>query len=396
MYNVLLIPVNDLVTHPIETRFTFIAKKMMEKFDVNFFTLRYTKIPTSSKMKRKLNFNSVKFKEFGLKNIGLYYAINATSIFHRLSQLLKKEDIDLIIHANILPSAIAVQLGEWFHKPVIYDFQDYFPESAASYFRSDFMKSLTYTLTSQVTKFNIKHSDAVVTVTNAHKQKIKEYDPLKLVKVIPNGVDINLFRSISKFEALKKLGMEEFNERTILIYFGSIDPWLDFSTAFKVMKRLAKQNFDVVLFIVGFCHSTYYLEEIKKTAEMIGVRDRVHIFDPVQQIDLAYYINATDITLVPYKPTLKNEAVPLKILESLACDKPVFVTPLPEITSRFKGVVTEYSTEKELEHALLKYIRGELQMPSEMVTKITREYSWDKIVSSYYDLMTEVINNAHK
>lgn len=396
MLNVLLVPVNDLISHPVETRFTLIAKKMMEKFSVNIFVLRYPNIPTSSGVERKLDLKSVKFKDFRTGNIGLYYIANAIPIFSTLFNKLKNERIDIIIHANILPSAIAVELGKMFHKHLIFDFQDYFPESASSYFKGSLMKSLTYSLTSQLTKFNVKCSDAVVTVTNAHKEKIREYDPLKFIKVIPNGVDTDLFRPIAKSEALKELNMEEFNEKLILIYFGSIDPWLDFSSVFRVIKRLVKKGLDILLFIIGFCHSKYYLEEIKEAAESVGIGKRLFIFDPVSQKKLVYYINASDITLVPYKPVLKNQAVPLKVLESIACGKFVCVTKLPEIVNCFEDVVGAYSSEEELEHIILRYIKGRIQVPSDKRNEILKEYSWDNIASSYYDLITQTINNDYK
>jgi len=379
------------------TRNACYADKHTEwKFDVNIFALRYANIPTSSRVERKLDFKFVQFEGLKIGNIGLYYAANAIPVFSTLLNKLKDERIDVIIHANILPSAIAVKLGKMFHKPLIFDFQDYFPESAASYFRGNLLKSLAYSLTSQITRFNIKNSNAVVTVTNAHKERIKEYDPFKFVKVIPNGVDADLFRPIPRPQALKKLNMEELSEKIILIYYGSIDPWLDFATVFRAIKRLVKKGFDILLFIIGFSHSKYYLEEIKATAKSAGIRKRLFIFDPVPQNRLIYYINASDITLVPYRLTLKNQAVPLKVLESLACGRFVCITRLPEIIERFRDVVGAYSSDEELECLLLKYIKGEVQVAGNRAKEIIKEYSWDNIASSYYDLMAEVINGNCK
>lgn len=392
MYNVLLVPVNDLITHPIETRFIAIAKKLIEKFNFNFSLLRYNNIPTSSSVERKLDFKSINLKDFRTGNIGLYYLMNSIPIFSALSNQLKNEKIDIIIHANVLPSTIAVNLAKIFHKPLIYDFQDYFPESAASYFKGNFLKSVTYSLTSQLTRFNIKHSDAVVTVTRAHKEKVKEYASSKFVEVIPNGVDADLFRPIPKSEALKKLNMEELDDKIILIYFGSIDPWLDFSTVFRVVKKLARKGLDILLFIVGFCHSKYYLGEIKEAAESIGIGKRLYIFDPVPQDELVYFINAADVTLVPYKPSLKNQAVPLKILESIACGKFVCARNLPEILERFSDVVSAYSCEEELECSILNYIKGKVQVSSDRIKEIVKQYSWDNIALSYSDLITQLIN----
>jgi len=392
MYNVLLVPVNDLITHPIETRFISIAKKLVEKFNFNFSVLRYNNLPTSSTLERKLDFKQIDLKDFKTGTVGLYYVANSVPIFSALSHHLKNEKIDIIIHANVLPSTIAVSLAKIFHKPLIYDFQDYFPESAASYFKDGVLKSATYSLTSQLTNFNIKHSDAVVTVTTAHKEKIKEYDSSKFVEVIPNGVDADLFRPIPKSEALKKLNMEELGDKIILIYFGSVDQWLDFSTVFKVIKRLARKGFDVLLFIVGFCHGKYFLGELKEAAETIGIRDRLFVFDPVPQDKLVYFINAADVTLVPYKLSLKNQAVPLKILESIACGKFVCARNLSEIVERFGDVISVYSSEEELENSLLNYIKGKIQFSPDRIREIVNQYSWDNIASSYSDLIKRVIN----
>ncbi|MHC3128458.1 MAG: glycosyltransferase [Candidatus Bathyarchaeota archaeon] len=385
-------PVNDLLTHPIETRFISIAKKLIEKFNFNFSVLRYNNIPTSSNVKRNLDFKHISLKNFKTANVGTYYVANSIPIFSALSNHLKNEKVDLIIHANVLPSTIAVTLGKIFHKPLIYDFQDYFPESAASYFKDGILKSVTYSLTSQLTRFNIKHSDAVVTVTTAHKEKITEYDPSQLTKVIPNGVDNELFRPIPKSKALKKLGLEDFSDKIILIYFGSIDPWLDFSPVFRVIKNLERKGFDVVLFLVGFCHGKYFLGEIKEAAKRIGIEKRLFTFDPVPQDELVYYINAADITLVPYKLSLKNQAVPLKILESIACDKFVCTRNLSEILERFSDVVSAYSSAEELEASILNYIKGKVQVSSDRIKEIMKQYSWDNIALSYSELITKVIN----
>jgi len=391
MTNILLVPVNDLLSHPTETRFISIARKMVEKFDVNLFALRYKNIPTASKAKRKLNFEFLDFHDIRTETIGSYYIANAFPIFFTLLRKLKQEKIDIIIHANILPSSIAVGLGKMLHVPVIFDYQDHFPESAATYYKGNTLRSLVYSLTFQLNKFNIKHSDAIVTVTDSHKQMIKEYDQRKPVTVIPNGVDTDLFRPIPKSVALRELNMEHLREKKLLLYFGSIDSWLDFSTIFKVIRRLENKGVDVLLLIVGFSHSKYFLEELKKTAENFGIRNQVLFLNPVPQKRLVYYINASDVTLAPFRPLLMNQAVPLKILESLACGRPVCSTKLSEIVNRFKEVVSMYSSEEELESALLEYLRGETPMSPDRMLEIVKDYSWDNFAATYYELVLKTI-----
>jgi hypothetical protein len=88
--NILLVPINDLASHPMETRFISIANKMTEKFNVNFLALRYKNIPTASKAKRKLNFELLEFNDIKTRNVGLYYITNTIPIFSALVKQLEK------------------------------------------------------------------------------------------------------------------------------------------------------------------------------------------------------------------------------------------------------------------------------------------------------------------
>lgn len=372
------------------------GKSLVNRFNVNIFTLRYKKIPTESKTNRKLSFELVDFNDIQTGSIGSYYFANAVPMFLTLSKLLKKKQIDVIIHANILPSTIAVGLGKIFHIPVIFDYQDHFPESAAVYFKGDLSKSIVYSVTSGLNKINVRYSDAVVTVTKFHKEMIKKYDPNKLVEVIPNGVNTDLFRPIPKAAALRNLNMPELSQKIVLTYFGSIDSWLDFSTVFRALKRLVSKGFDILLLLIGYSHGKYYLEELKKTASDVGIGDRVCFLDPVPQKRLVYYINASDVTLAPFRELVMNQAVPLKILESLACGIPVCATGLREIAQRFKGFVSLYSSEEELESELLKYIEGKMAVSAEEMREMVKEYSWDGFSESYYKLIMRVINEYQR
>jgi glycosyltransferase involved in cell wall biosynthesis len=396
MVNVLLIPINDLKSHPMDSRFVSMGKSLVDRFNVNIFILRYKKIPTESKTNRKLSFELVDFNDIQTGNIGSYYFANAVQMFSALSKVLKKKKIDVIIHANILPSTIAVGLGKIFHVPVIFDYQDHFPESAAVYFKGSLTRLLVYAVTSGLNKINVKYSDAIVTVTNAHRELIKKLSPGKTVEVIPNGVDTELFKPIRKDVALKNLNMPELDQKIVITYFGSIDSWLDFTTVFKALKRLANKGLDVLLLLIGYSHSQFYLEEIKKTANDIGVGKRVYFLGPVPQKRLVYYINASDVTLAPFRELVMNQAVPLKILESMACGIPVCATGLREIAQRFKGFISLYSSEEELESELLKYIGRKMAASAKEMRKMVKEYSWDGFAESYYQLIIRVIKEYQR
>ena len=81
----------------------------------------------------------------------------------------------------------------------------------------------------------------------------------------------------------------------------------------------------------------------------------------------------------------KNQVVSLKILESLACGVPVCTTGIKETVQRFKGFVSVYSSEVELESGLKKYIQGKSEISPDDMRKIAKEYTWDNFAESYFD-----------
>jgi glycosyltransferase involved in cell wall biosynthesis len=389
--NILLVPINDLKSHPTETRFISMGKSLVDLFGVNINVLHYRRIPTESKTNRKLYFDVLTFGDLKTKNLWSYYVVNALPMFFALSKAIKEKKIDVIIHANILPSTIAVCLGKVFHVPVIFDYQDHFPESASAYYKEGLTKSLIYTFVSKLNKINVDLSDAVVTVTNAHHDMIRKLNPKKMVKVIPNGVNIKIFRPIPKDIALKNLKTTELNQKFVITYFGSIDTWMDFTTVFKALRQLMNEGLSVLFLIIGYSHSRFFLDELKEIANSMGVGNLVHFVGTVSLQDLVYYINVSDVTIAPYRQMTKNQVVSLKILESLACGVPVCTTGMQETVERFKGFVNVYSTEEELESALRKYVKRKTMVSSEDMRKIAAGYTWDISAVSYYELLMGVI-----
>jgi glycosyltransferase involved in cell wall biosynthesis len=367
---------------------------MVAKYDVNLFALRYANLPTDVKAHRKLNFKSLSYFDVRAGSIGLYYAVNSGAMFSALLKNMKQEKIDIIVHANLLPSTMAVALGRMLNIPLIFDYQDHFPESAATYYKGSTLRSLAYAFTYKLNEFNIRHSDEIVTVTDSHMEMIKEMFPHKPITVIPNGVNTDLFRPIPRSVALRELNMQHLQSKKLLLYFGSIDSWLDFSTIFNVLKRLLSRGIDVVLLIVGYSHSRYFLGELEKTAEKLGIRDKVLFLPPVLQNRLVYYINASDVTLAPFRPLVISQAVPLKILESLACGRPVCSTNLSEIANRFKSVISIYSSEEELESELLEYLRCEVPVSPYHMRELVKDYSWDNFAERYYELISKILKHS--
>ena len=117
MVNILLVPINDLKSHPTETRFISMGKSLVDQFGIKICVLHYRRIPTESKTNRDLGFELLSFNDLRTTSIWSYYVVNSLPMFFALTKAIKNKKIDVIIHANIVPSTIAAGLGQAFPYP---------------------------------------------------------------------------------------------------------------------------------------------------------------------------------------------------------------------------------------------------------------------------------------
>jgi len=393
-YNILLIPPNDLLRHPIPNRLYYIASRLAKRHTI--YLLSYPKHPLAHReVIRELDCIEIGFDARSTRDLGLYYILNYDRLYGTLKKLLSRIDIDVVIHGNVLPSYIVSRIAYNVGVPTVYDFLEYFIESATAYYTSGFTKKLCRATVSSILRKTISLNKAVVTVSHALKAIIeREYGWRKQVYIIPNGFESRLFKPIDRGVARRYTG---FKWSYTLLYYGSIDTWIDFGIVLKALERL--RDMDIVFLIIGFPHNIEFYKWLQKAIASSSVRDRVYIIKPMHPSKLIYYICGSDIVLAPYKPLVKNYGVPLKILESIACGKPVIAPSLREFKLWFRGYPVYYyrnldSLVETIRWLLRNYpSREELYSASESVRK---RFSWDTIAGSYEEVLVEVVEGRKR
>jgi len=389
---IFIVPVNDLMRHPIPTRMYHIAKRLAEKHDV--YLLSYTKHPLASRIIRRLNIAEIPVnKAVSTNSVGLYYFINVPQLYISIKRTIERENIDTIIHANILPSFIASKLAKKLKIPNIYDFQDYFPESASAYYVKGKhfielgVKTFVYSA--------LKNSVAIVTPSYGLKTIVHEIVPDKSVHVIPNGVDSELFKPMDQEIARKSIGLDK--DYYLLLLQGSLDAWLDMENVMRILSKLRK-SVDVRLLIVGFSHAKHYYRLLLTYAKHYEIDKYVYMYPPQPYEKIPLFINSSDVVLAPYKRMMKNFATPLKVAEALACGKPVITTSNAEFKLWYHKGVYFYNNYEELErvlsHVVNNYedIQGELKGYSDYFRK---EFSWDNISNKFENVVVAANANKH-
>jgi len=149
---------------------------------------------------------------------------------------------------------------------------------------------------------------------------------------VPNGVDGNLFRPQDKGAARAKLGIP--GRGLILGYVGVLREWVEFDAILLALRRLSRAGeSDALLLVAG---TEGRISELTGKVRALGIESNVKMLGTLDYSKIPTVINACDLTLVPFKASVvAQEAVPLKVLEALACGVPVAGTPLRGMRETF-------------------------------------------------------------
>jgi len=201
---------------------------------------------------------------FDLRDLSLYYLLNAPTHFRGLHSIVKNESIDVIIFANIVAGTAAVVAGSSASVPVVCDYLDHYPESASSYYANKAVSRLIARGVSIVMGWSVRNSTMNVAISDTFRDiLVKEYGVYpSRVTVIPNGVDTNIFAPTRKDAAQQKLGLSKFENFLCLCYVGAIESWSDLETVASTVDHLDREGFRIVLFIVGGGLGTSYYSQL--------------------------------------------------------------------------------------------------------------------------------------
>ena len=139
------------------------------------------------------------------------------------------------------------------------------------------------------------------------------------IRVIPNGVDIDLFQPAQR---------THWGGPMRLLYFGTLSPWQGVELAIRALAQTA-----ATLTIIG-SGSGRQRDSLMALAAKLNLAHRVTILPPVAQQELAEHLRNSDAILVPLTLTDRNTlqgCCPLKALEGMASGTPVIATDLPVV-----------------------------------------------------------------
>lgn len=232
---------------------------------------------------------------------------------------------------------------------------------------------------------NIGISKKVTYITRSLRNNLSIPDEKALL--IPNGVDIDLFKKIKNQDSKKKMGLED---NFIIGFLGALREWVDFVPLFEAVKELKTKYPNLKVLIIG---EEEGLNQVKEQAKRLHIQENVIFNNAVPYDQVPKNINCMDACVIPFvKDKIGEDSLPLKLFEYMACEKPVISTELKGIKEAVSDNVL-YATNKNeyIQQIMALYEDNSLRekMGKNGRKFVEKEYSWSRILGNFSTLLED-------
>ena len=180
-------------------------------------------------------------------------------------------------------------------------------------------------------------ADGVIVSTEQEKQDLISLyrTPGHKVRVIPAGVDLEMFKPVDRNVARSDLGIEG---KKVILYVGRIEPIKGLRNLLEAVALLEDQDDTVLLIVGGKPGDDSELELLKSQARQLGIGDKVVFTGAVPQCRLPAYYSAADVFVLPSY----TESFGLAALEAMACGTPVVASRVGGLSTFIRNGETGY------------------------------------------------------
>jgi teichuronic acid biosynthesis glycosyltransferase TuaC len=291
----------------------------------------------------------------------LFMFLGSLACVRRLNRTAK---IDCIDAHFVYPDGLAaVLLGKVLGVPVTVSARG----SDINYFPS-------FKLIRPMIRWTLAHADRIIAVSAFLKDAMVSLgaNPDK-IRVIPNGVDADLFRPMSRDEARSNLNLPP--GMLLLVSVGALIRLKGHQSLIRAFGKIAQRHPQWKLYILG---EGPLRSELESLVCELNLQHRVYLPGKWPNEELPHWFNAAEVSLL----MSEREGWPNVLTESLACGTPVVATRVggvPEILhSPELGILVDQNVEsisEGLEKALAK------NWDREAISKQTRERTWATVAA---------------
>ena len=241
---------------------------------------------------------------------------------------------------------------------------------------------LPLTFKNTILKLVLKNADDVIALTEDMKNGMQKFCD-KDILVIPNGIDLETFKGLSRETARTRLEIRD--NANVILFVGRLHHVKGVKYLIKAMELIVRKNKNAKLMLVGDGEER---EELESLVEKFGLKERVKFVGRVQNEEIPQYMVASDVLVLPSL----SEGFPVTILEAMASGLSIVATTvggLPEIVKDGEnGFLVEPNNYGQIAEKVILLLEDE-----ELRYKIsknnkerTKRYSWGHAVNKLEEI----------
>ena len=241
--------------------------------------------------------------------------------------------------------------------------------------------------------FNLSDKvDIITTPSQSMKDLIGNYKIKKEVAVIPNAIDIDLFREKDEQEiALLRKELQISPDDIVILYLGRVSLEKNIDKIIKALAIIRDKKIDNFKFIVVGDGTA--VKQLNSLADSLGLTEKVKFVGAIEREKVRYYYQIGDI----FSFSSTSETFGMVIIEALASGLPVLAVKAPGavdiITDGLDGILVEddvYQFAEQLENLIKnRELRQEL---SSNALQTVKRYSSDTISDQVLTLYEKLLS----
>ncbi|MDN7025043.1 glycosyltransferase [Methanoculleus sp. FWC-SCC1] len=378
---ILLVSTQDYIHHPIPSRHHNIFEELATRHEVH---VPHFHVSRGKERATRLVVHEA--TKYPVESPLLHYTLNAPCHYRVIRDIIRDNEIDVVVGAHVLAGTAMIRAAKKYDVPVVFDLKDWFPDSAAAYYRNPALQWALKSGVLAITRYNLDRSDLVTTVSPGLVAKLARYgyEPT----LITNGVNTDLFRPMDRCTMRPELGIDD--DAFVLGFAGAVERWYALDEVIRAFPDILAIRSDAVLLIVGGSLFTDYSEELKRLAAELGIADRVVFTGAVEYREMPQYIAPMDLCTIPLSPPQWIDiALPNKYFEYSACGKPILSTPIPDMIRMGGDHLFIYKNREEF----VPKVREVLEGPGRYDIRIA-EHSWRNKAREFEEIFERITRSA--
>jgi colanic acid biosynthesis glycosyl transferase WcaI len=310
---------------------------------------------------------------------------------------IRKPDVLIATSPQLLVALSGCWLACWKRVPFVFEVRDLWPESLAAVGVGN-EKSILHRALGRIAGFLYKRANLIVVVTPAFKEHLAaEWSvPADKIALVENAVETELFKPVSDPGACSGLRKSWSAENKFVVsYIGTLGMAHGLDVLLESASQLRIMRPDILFVLIGEGADK---DRIKASARDRGLDNILFVDEQPREI-IPTCIAASDVCVVSLKQTeIFKTVIPTKMLEFMACERPVILSVGGLAKSILNGAGAGMSiapeSPSELTFAIEK-LAGDPDLRTLMGHRgreyILRNFSREQAANRYIEILEELL-----